>query len=98
MAIGAIQPLKQNNITGVYVGGEDGSKDAAQAVKDGDLYVTYNTDPFGSTYLAVTYLVKYLNDGTLPEEYFVPFPAERHDPLITADNVQEYIDQYRWFE
>ena len=98
MAIGAIQALKQKNLTGVFVGGEDGSKDAAQAVKDGDLYVTYNTDPFGSTYLAVAYQVAYLNDGTLPEEYFVPFPSERHDPLITQENVQEYIDQYRWFE
>lgn len=98
MAIGAIQALKQKNKTGVFVGGEDGSKDAAQAVKDGDLYVTYNTDPFGSTYLAITYLIKYLNDGTLPEEYFVPFPSERHDPLITKENVDEYIKNYRWFE
>lgn len=98
MAIGAIQALKQKNKTGVFVGGEDGSKDAAQAVKDGDLYVTYNTDPFGSTYLAVAYLVQYLNGGSLPEEYFVPFPSERHDPLITKENVQEYIDNYRWFE
>ena len=98
MAIGAIQALKEKKVEGVYVGGEDGSKDAAQAVKDGDLYVTYNTDPYGSTYLAITYLVQYLNDGTLPEEYFIPFPSERHNPLITKDNVQEYIDQYRWFE
>ena len=98
MAIGAIQALKQKNKTGVFVGGEDGSKDAAQAVKDGDLYVTYNTDPFGSTYLAIAYLVQYLNNGTLPEEYFVPFPSERHDPLITKDNVDEYIENYRWFE
>ena len=98
MAIGAIQALKQQKIKGVFVGGEDGSKDAAQAVKDGDLYVTYNTDPYGSTYLAISYIVQYLNDGTLPEEYFVPFPSERHDPLITKDKVQDYIDNDRWFE
>ena len=98
MAIGAIQALKQKNKTGVFVGGEDGSKDAAQAVKDGDLYVTYNTDPFGSTYLAITYMIQYLNDKSLPEEYFVPFPSERHNPLITKDNVDEYIAKYRWFE
>jgi len=98
MAIGAIQALKAKHMKNVFVGGADASKDASQAVKDGDLYVTYNTDPYGSTYLAVTYLVQYLNDKTLPEEYFIPFPSERHNPLITKDNVQEYIDQYRWFE
>ncbi len=98
MAIGAVQALKAQNIKGVLVGGADASKDASQAVKDGDLYVTYNTDPYGSTYLAVTYLVQYLNDKTLPEEYFIPFPSERHNPLITKDNVQDYIDNYRWFE
>lgn len=98
MSIGAIQALKQAKVEGVLVGGEDGSKDAAQAVKDGDMYVTYNTDPYGSTYLAVVYLVEYLNKGTLPEEYFIPFPSERHNPLIMKDNVEEYIEKYRWFE
>lgn len=98
MAIGAIQALKAQNVEGVFVGGADASKDAAQAVKDGDLYVTYNTDPYGSTYLAVAYLVEYLNDGTLPEEYFVPFPAERHDPLITSENVDEYMNDFKWYD
>ena len=98
MAIGAIQALKARKMDNVFVGGFDASKDASQAVKDGDLYVTYNTDPYGSTYLACTYLVKYLNDKTLPEEYFIPFPSERNNPLITKENVQDYIDNYRWFE
>ena len=90
--------MKAQNIKDVFVGGADGSKDAAQTILAGDLYCTYNTDPYGSTYLAVTYLVQYLNDKTLPEEYFIPFPSERHDPLITSENVQDYIDNYRWFE
>ncbi|MCB6202006.1 sugar ABC transporter substrate-binding protein [Extibacter muris] len=98
MAIGAIQALKAQNVEGVFVGGADASKDATQAVKDGDLYVTYNTDPYGSTYLAVAYLVEYLNNGTLPEEYFVPFPAERHDPLITSKNVDEYMNDFKWYD
>lgn len=98
MAIGAIQALKAQNVEGVYVGGADASKDAAQAVADGDLYVTYNTDPYGSTYLAVAYLTEYLNDGTLPEEYFIPFPAERHNPLITTENVQEYMEKFKWYD
>lgn len=98
MAIGAIQALKAAKIENVYVGGADASKDAAQAVKDGDLYATYNTDPYGSTYLAIAYLVQYLDDGSLPEEYFIPFPSERHNPLITADNVQDYMDNEKWYD
>ncbi|MBQ9156340.1 MAG: sugar ABC transporter substrate-binding protein [Eubacterium sp.] len=98
MALGAIQALKSQNITDVLIGGADGSKDASQAIKSGDMYVTYNTDPYGSTYLAVAYLVQYLNDKTLPEEYFIPFPSERNNPLLKQDNVQDYIDNDRWFE
>lgn len=97
MALGAIQAMKAAGIEDVLVGGFDGSKDASQAIKDGDLTVTYNTDPFGSTYLAVAFLVEYLNDGAVPEEYFIPFPSERHDPLITADNIDEYIENFAWF-
>lgn len=98
MAIGAIQALKVQKKEGVYVGGADASKDAAQAVKDGDLYVTYNTDPYGSTYLAISFLVQYLDDGVLPEEYFIPFPSERNDPLITSENVDQYLQSAKWFE
>lgn len=98
MAIGAIQALKAQKKEGIFVGGADASKDAAQAVKDGDLYVTYNTDPYGSTYLAIAYLVQYLDEGTLPEEYFIPFPSERNDPLITSENVDDYLSNAKWFE
>ncbi len=98
MALGAIQALKAENMTDVLVGGADGSKDASQAIQSGDMYVTYNTDPYGSTYLAVAYLVEYLNDHTLPEEYFIPFPSERHDPLLKKDNIDSYIKNDKWFE
>ena len=98
MAIGAVQALKAANIEGVYVGGADGNSDAAKSIQDGDLYCTYNTDPYGSTYLAIVYLVQYLNDGTLPEEYFVPFPSARHDPMLTKENIDNYIQNQAWFE
>jgi ABC-type sugar transport system substrate-binding protein len=98
MALGAIKEIKAAGLKGILVGGFDGSKDATQAIKDGDLAVTYNTDPFGSTYLAITYLVQYLNDGTVPPEYFIPFPSERHNPLITPENIDDYIDNYAWFK
>jgi len=98
MALGAIQALKAAGITDVLVGGFDGSADASQAIKDGDLTVTYNTDPFGSTYYAITMLVKFLDDGALPAEYFIPFPAERHKPLIDGGNIDEYINNFAWFK
>ena len=97
MALGAIQALKAAGVTGVMVAGFDGSADAAQAIKDGDLTVTYNTDPFGSTFYAITMLVQYLDDGTLPEEYFIPFPSERHNPLIDASNIEDYTANFAWF-
>ena len=98
MALGAIQALKAAGITNVLVGGFDGSADASQAIKDGDLTVTYNTDPFGSTYYAITMLVKYLDDGSLPAEYFIPFPSERHKPLIDSSNIDDYINNFAWFK
>lgn len=98
MAIGASQALKAANISGVFIGGADGNSDAAKAIQDGDLYCTYNTDPYGSTYLAIVYLVQWLNDGTLPEEYFIPFPSNRHDPMLTSANIKNYIDNQAWFE
>ncbi len=98
MALGAIQALKAAGVTGVVVGGFDGSADAAQAIKDGDLTVTYNTDPFGSTFYAITMLVQYLDNGTLPQEYFIPFPSERHNPLIDASNIEDYIANFAWFK
>jgi len=98
MSLGAIQAIKAAGLQGVMVGGFDGSKDASQAIKDGDMAVTYNTDPFGSTYLAVAYLVEYLDNGTVPAEYFIPFPSERHDPLITAENIDKYIADLAWFK
>lgn len=97
MAIGAIQALKSAKMTGVLIGGFDGSKDASAAIKDGDLSITYNTDPFGSTYLACVYLVEFLNEGKVPPEYFIPFPSEAHKPLITPVNINDYIANVKWW-
>ncbi len=98
MALGAIQAIKAAGLEGILVGGFDGSQDASQAIKDGDLTVTYNTDPFGSTYLAIAFLLEYLDSGSVPAEYFIPFPSERHDPLITLDNIDYYIENQAWFK
>jgi len=60
--------------------------------------VPYNADPFGSTYYAIAMLVKYLDDGALPAEYFIPFPSERHMPLIDSSNIDDYISLSAWFK
>lgn len=97
-ALGAVQALKAAGKTGVLVGGFDGSSDASQAIKSGDMYVSYNTDPYGSGYLGATYLVQYLNDGTQPPSNFVPFPSEANNPLITPANITEYMDKFAWWK
>lgn len=99
MAIGAIQAVKAAGLEGkVVIAGFDGNEDAASCVKDGSLYLSYNTDPFGSGYLACTYLVRFLNDGSNPPQYFVPFPSAKDDPLITKENVDKFIAEIAWWK
>ncbi len=97
-ALGAIQALKAAGMTNVLVGGFDGSADATAAVEAGDLTVTYNTDPYGSGFIACAYAVQYLNDGTTPPSNFVPFPSAADKPLISADTVAEYKDKIAWWK
>lgn len=98
MAIGAVQAVKAAGLDGkVVIAGFDGSLDASTAIKDGSLFMSYNTDPFGSAYLACAYLVNFLNDGAKPPAYFVPFPAERDNPLITGENIDAYMKDVAWW-
>lgn len=99
MAIGAVQAVKAAGLDGkVLVAGFDGNQDGAAAIRDGDMFMSYNTDPFGSAYLACAYLVNYLNDGVKPPKYFVPFPSKNDDPLITKENVDKYIADIAWWK
>ncbi len=98
-ALGAVQALKAAGLEGkVVVGSFDGNQDGSAAIKDGNIYATYNVDPFGSTYLAATYIVQWLNDGTMPPKYFVPFPSVLQDPVITAENIDHYIADIAWWK
>ncbi|MFA6504639.1 MAG: sugar ABC transporter substrate-binding protein [Treponemataceae bacterium] len=97
-ALGAIQALKAAGMKNVVIGGFDGNQDGAAAIKNGEMYVSYNTDPFGSAYLAAAYIVQSLNDGTKPPQYFVPFPSESDKPLITGENVDTYISSIAWWK
>lgn len=98
-ALGAIQALKAAGLDGkVVIGSFDGNQDGSAAIKNGEMYATYNVDPFGSTYLAAVYIVQWLNDGTMPPQYFVPFPSVYQDPIITAENVDYYIENIAWWK
>lgn len=97
-ALGAIQALKAAGKTDVLVAGFDGSTDATSAVESGEMFATYNTDPYGSGYIACAYAVNFLNDKTEPEGKFIPFPTAANDPLITSETVQEYKDSIAWWK
>ena len=60
------------------------------------MFANYNTDPYGSGFVACAYAVKYLNDKTEPEGKFIPFPTAANDPFVIADTVQNYIDNIAW--
>lgn len=97
-ALGAVQALKAADMKDVLVAGFDGSVDATNAVESGDMYATYNTDPYGSGYIACAYAVNNLNDGTKPEGKFIPFPTAANDPLITKDTVENYKGNVAWWK
>lgn len=98
-ALGAVQALKAAGmLENVLVAGFDGSVDATAAVKAGEMFASYNTDPYGSGYLACAYAVMYLNDGTEPQGKFVPFPTAEVDPLITAETVADYESSVAWWK
>ncbi|MGN0422624.1 MAG: sugar ABC transporter substrate-binding protein [Lachnospiraceae bacterium] len=97
-ALGGLQALKAAGMTDVLVAGFDGSVDATNAVESGEMFATYNTDPYGSGYIACAYAVKYLNDGTEPEGKFIPFPTAANDPVITKDTVADYKENVAWWK
>ena len=88
---------KYTDVQGV-IGCNDGSVDATNAVESGEMFATYNTDPYGSGYIACAYAVKYLNDGTEPEGKFIPFPTAANDPLITSESVANYKENIAWWK
>lgn len=97
-ALGGLQALKAAGMTDVLVAGFDGSVDATNAVASGEMFASYNTDPFGSGYIACAYAVKNLNDGSEPEGKFVPFPTAEAKPVINAETVDDYIENTAWWK
>lgn len=97
-ALGGMQALKAANMSNVLIAGFDGSVDATSAVASGDMFATYNTDPYGSGYIACAYAVMNLNDGTEPEGKFIPFPMAEAEPIINSDTVTKYQNEVAWWK
>ena len=84
MACGAAQACVDAGRTDIKIIGLDGSDDAAEYIKKGQLVGTALQQIAGITELAVEQAVAYVTDGTLPEteKQLVPCVA------ITAENVE----------
>ena len=86
MALGAVAALESAGLEDVVVVGFDGSPEAIQAIKDGDMYATALQPAALGAETAVEQAVALVEDGTEPEEEKQAIDCE----LITADNADEF--------
>ena len=89
MALGAIEALKAQGIdpSTVMVGGMDGVAAALESIKAGEMACSVLIDAETQAEIAMDAAVKIANGEKVEEVYWVPFE------LITADNVDEYMNQ-----
>ena len=72
MALGAVEAIASANKTGkVLVAGSDANADARQAIRDGKMALTCDTDPFNQGYQSVVAAVKVLKGEEMPELFRV---------------------------
>jgi inositol transport system substrate-binding protein len=86
MALGAIEALKgANRLRGVLITGVDGTADARNAVKDGEMTQSILQDADGLAVATVDTMKKLFNKEAVDKTIWVPFKS------ITADNVDQYL-------
>jgi inositol transport system substrate-binding protein len=86
MALGAIQALKTaNRLVGVLVSGVDGTPDANNAIKAGEMAQSVFQNAAGQAEKAYQTLQDIMKGQTPPKEALVPFES------ITKDNVDKYL-------
>ena len=100
MAMGASMAIEAAGISteDKLIAGFDCNQDASYAIQKGSMDVSYNTDPISSAVCGAAYIVQYLNDGTLPATAFIPYPAAAHKPLVTANNIDNFIENVAWWK
>jgi inositol transport system substrate-binding protein len=87
MALGAIEALKiSNRLPGVMISGVDGTKDALQAIKTGEMVQTILQDVDGQSRSCFELIQSIARGEKLPKEVMVPFKP------ITKDNLSEYLE------
>lgn len=86
MAIGAIMALKQSGKTDVVIAGIDGTPDAIEFMKKGDLSLTIFQDAFGQGEGALDAALKLVKGEKTEKDILVPYQ------VITPENYQDFID------
>lgn len=67
MALGAVEAVSSAGRAGrILIAGSDGNTDALQAIRDGKMALTCNTDPFNQGYQSVVAAVKVLKGEDMP--------------------------------
>ena len=73
-----------------YIGGNDGTQQALELIKEGTIYRgSVDLNPVGTGELMIQYAVSLCNGESIPESYMVPVTA------VTRDNVDEYLAMYK---
>jgi inositol transport system substrate-binding protein len=86
MALGAIQALKvANRLNGVLISGVDGTPDACNAIKAGEMSQSVFQNAAGQAVKCYEALQTLMKKQTLPKEVLVPFES------ITKENVDQYL-------
>ena len=86
MALGSVEAVDAAGKGGqILIGGVDGNTDALQAIQDGTMYVTCNSQPYNQGYGAVEAAVKVLKGEQLEDFY------KTDSAIITKENVADFI-------
>lgn len=83
MALGVVEYMKQNNISGVLIGGYDALNEAKSAIKDGKMTVTINQQADVQGYTGIKYAYDLLNDREVPSETMIDVL------LVDADSLDQ---------
>jgi ribose transport system substrate-binding protein len=81
MALGVIEYIKQESKKNVLIAGFDGTVEAKEEIKNGNLQVTINQGADIQGYMGVKYAVSILNGEDVPPETYIPFEVISIDDL-----------------
>ncbi len=85
MSLGGLEALKGAGISGVIIGGIDGTDEAKQNVKNGTFAITVLQDKAGQAQTSIDTIEKILNGETVDGDVMVPFVP------ITKENIDEFM-------